>query len=241
MRIATWNIRLGVVDDGDHRWERRREIVASTICRLEPDVLCLQEAYDFQLEFLLRACPTYASYGVGREDGVSAGEHAQILVRRSLAVVDSGGYWLSEAPDVPGSMSWETACTRQVTWIRLEDGATIVNTHWDHRSSWARRESARLMRGRVAGRTVICGDFNAEFDSPEMVVLAEGLVRVSPDVGGTFHDFSGDESGDQIDHIIATNEWRCERSWIDRSHEGTIYGSDHFAVVADLVQADVIA
>lgn len=32
---------------------------------------------------------------------------------------DKGVFWLSEEPNVPGSKSWDSACTRHAVWVKL--------------------------------------------------------------------------------------------------------------------------
>merc|ERR1712113_1005546 len=87
---------------------------------------------------------------------------------------------LSEKPNQLGSKSWGSACPRiaTVSWLRLEthDPACVLllNTHLDHRSRYARVESAKLIVARLQELeekgppashcrhvgTIITGDFN---------------------------------------------------------------------------------
>ena len=88
---------------------------------------------------------------------------------RRLRPLDSGGFWLSETPDVH-SRSWNTDNIRSCQWIRFRDlasGAEFVhtNTHLDHRSELARIEGSRLIIRRLDAEhpdaTIIAtGDYN---------------------------------------------------------------------------------
>jgi len=109
---------------------------------------------------------------VGRDDGKKAGEFAALCYRTSRFIkVDGAYFWLSKTPDLPGSKSWHTACTRIVTWLMLRDRQSgqlffIFNTHFDHASEEARVESAKLLRKQIDGITsgrpvIVCGDFNS--------------------------------------------------------------------------------
>lgn len=75
--------------------------------------------------------------------------------KKKFDVLSSGWYWLSETPNVPGSKSWGTACTRVTTWGLFQlKGTTkrllFVNTHLDHMSETARTEGIKLIRSMIA-------------------------------------------------------------------------------------------
>src|SRR5688572_24608232 len=78
LRVASFNIRYGTADDGENRWERRKDFVFRTIQKLDPDLLGVQEALAFQVDELQAALPAYAFVGAGRDDGKRAGEFAGI-------------------------------------------------------------------------------------------------------------------------------------------------------------------
>ncbi len=55
-----------------------------------------------------------------------------------LAIEESGNFWLSDTPDVPGGISWGNLYPRMVTWAlfrRLDDGRRFyfLNTHLPYR------------------------------------------------------------------------------------------------------------
>ena len=55
---------------------------------------------------------------------------------------------------MPGSKSWDTACPRICTWVRLTDKVTgrtfcFANTHTDHNSELARTEGMKLIMKRM--------------------------------------------------------------------------------------------
>src|SRR5690606_28913782 len=119
LRVMTFNIRCDTPKDGEHQWTHRKEAVVRLIGERRPDVLGVQEARPHQFAYLRKQLQEYESEGDGR-DGNGEGEHTPIFWRRErLRVKESGTFWLSETPDVPGSRSWETACTRIATWAVL--------------------------------------------------------------------------------------------------------------------------
>ncbi len=118
--VMTFNIRYGNADDKADSWPNRREMVFDVLRRHDPDVVGLQEALRFQIDEIRAALPQYAEIGVGREDGKTEGEYSAILYRKDhLALDDSGTFWLSDTPEVPGSISWNSACRRICTWGRF--------------------------------------------------------------------------------------------------------------------------
>ena len=57
----------------------------------------------------------------GRDDGKEKGEMMALYYKRDrFEKLDSGHFWLSETPDVPGSKSWGAWSTRMCTWVKLQ-------------------------------------------------------------------------------------------------------------------------
>jgi endonuclease/exonuclease/phosphatase family metal-dependent hydrolase len=252
LSVMSFNIRYGTAPDGENAWEQRRDLLVGTVVAHDPDILGVQEALRFQLDAIGAALPGHTEIGVGRDDGDTAGEYAALLVRRGRFDVDtSGTFWLSDTPEVPGSMSWGNRVTRICTWVVLRDRATggrlaVFNTHLDHESQPARERGGGLILERVeqhaAGLPVLLlGDFNAGEDNPALaLVRAAGFVdtyrAVDPDSAGdgTFSGFRGDSTGAKIDHVLARGDWKVETADILRRRGGTRDPSDHFPVVATL-------
>jgi endonuclease/exonuclease/phosphatase family metal-dependent hydrolase len=152
---------------------------------MDVDVLGLQEVFAEQSDYLLEKLPQYAKVGVHRDDGKRAGEASPVFFRKSrFEALKSGTFWLSETPDVPGSKSWGTACTRLCSWVLLKDKANdrtfcFANTHTDHVSELARKEGMLLIIRRMrefapAGTPLVfTGDHNCrEIDAPSVAVSA---------------------------------------------------------------------
>lgn len=257
VRAVTFNIRYGTAPDGVHRWESRRDLLLQTLRTLDPDVLGLQEVLAFQADVLREALPEYGFVGVGRDDGREGGEFAPILYRkRRFTPVASGYFWLSPDSRTPGSVGWDAALTRMVTWVRLQFrenplvSCTVLNTHLDHRGSVARAESAKLLRRTIEalGGTpvVLLGDFNCTPGSPpyDTLTLPWGnggelldtfsLAQDSAGGSGTFHGFRGTRDGGRIDWILVNRRWRVLHCEIDHSQQEGRYPSDHFPVAATL-------
>ena len=256
LNVMSFNIRYGTANDGDNRWELRRDAVVETIESFRPDVLGVQEALHFQLEELVAAMPQYDLIGVGRSDGVQAGEYAAILVDTSrLEILGQDTFWFSDTPDVPGSTSWGNDITRICTWARLRDRASgrsfyVFNVHWDHRSQPSRERSGELLLRAIAQRrfdgdpVIVTGDFNAGETNPAFrqllqapeIALSDTFRSIHPDASevGTFNGFEGTTSGEKIDAVLASGQWEVVAAEIASAARQGRYPSDHFPVTATL-------
>lgn len=253
VRVMSFNIRYGTASDGEHRWPNRRRPVIATVQDHAPHLLGVQEALRFQLDELGAALPGYLEVGVGREDGISKGEYAALLVDTArFTVLASGTFWLSDTPEVPGSMHWGNRITRITSWARLvdragEDTLRVYNAHWDHESQPSRERSARLMLERIrrdgspTDGVLVLGDFNSDESNAafrQLVARGTGLrdtyrlVHPAAKVVGTFNSFRGDSTAGKIDAVLVGGGWRVLGAGIDRRKWGPVWASDHFAVWA---------
>lgn len=176
LRVMSYNIRLGVADDGVNRWELRKPATPAMIYDIHPVVFGVQEAYRFQLDYILDKCPSYKEVGVGRDDGADGGEHMSVFYDAdSLKLVIWGNYWLSDTPDRP-SKGWDAACYRTATWVLLEVRSSgqrfyFLNTHLDHKGFEARKNGLRLIYKKIGEMNsegypmVLTGDFNVKPDN----------------------------------------------------------------------------
>ena len=250
LRVMTFNVRLPMASDGPERWEARRDLFVRTIREQHPDVFGTQELYKRQGDYVVAKLPEYAWFGMGRK-GDDGDEHMGVFYRTAeLRVLDSGNFWLSETPDVPGSISWGTLFPRMVTWARFQrksDGRTFVlfNTHLPYRESdeVPREKGAAVILKRIARLpidepVVLTGDFNTAPDSRVHAMLTRHLQdawlatphRSGPDM--TFHDFTGKPT-ERIDWILVRG-FHVTGIRTVTTHAGRLYPSDHFPVVADL-------
>lgn len=260
LRVMSFNLRYGSANDGENHWDKRHDLVAETIRTFNPDLLGTQECLAFQADFLKEKFPGYGFLGVGRNDGGPTGEMTAIYYRADrFKRVDAGHFWLSETPDVPGSVSWDSSLTRMCSWVHLRDreGSKselfFFNTHFDHRGAVARLESARLLKKKIkqiAGEhpVILTGDFNADSltgsNQPygELVVFDKSFLRdtfreLHPHYDGyegTFNGFAGTTTGPRIDWILCSGHFSVKEAGIDHTNQDHRYPSDHFPVTAIL-------
>ena len=76
INVMTYNIRLNVDSDGDHAWPHRKADVISVLRFHKADIFCLQEVVHNQMEDVTAAFQDFEYVGVGRDDGISAGEYS---------------------------------------------------------------------------------------------------------------------------------------------------------------------
>lgn len=250
-RIATFNIRLPA-DTGANAWTSRVDRVRALFQRHGFDLMGLQEATSNQVDDLLTE--GWAYVGAGREDGRRGGEASCIFYKKSrFEVIDSGTFWLSETPEVPGSKSWATACTRVCTWARMKDRVTGLdfahfNTHLDHMSAAARENGMALILKRMPqlaqGRPVfLTGDMNATPGTPPIrrataaLRDAATLSRTPPSgPAETFNGFKFDEKPKvRIDYIFVSGGIEVKTYATLNDSQNKLYPSDHFPVAADVV------
>ncbi len=254
VNVMTFNIRYNNPGDGVHAWPLRKDRVASTIRFYEADLVGVQEALVGQLADLDGLLPGFSRLGVGRDDGAEAGEFSAILYRTDrFTPLDQGTFWLSPTPDVVGSVGWDAAITRVVTWAEFEDrqtGATFFhfNTHFDHRGEQAREESARLLVQQIdalaGGRpAVVTGDFNFTPAAPGYSVLTARLTDAMTRASGGHHgpeatiygfEVTG-EPGRRIDYIFTTPDVAVARHATLSDNWDGAFASDHLAVFAEIV------
>ncbi len=261
VRVMSFNIRYGTANDGENHWSKRKEFLIETIRKFDPDLLGTQETLGFQRDFLQEQLAGYGSLGVGRDDGKDGGEMMALYYRQDrFELLEKGHFWLSELPEQVGSKSWDSSLPRMVTWVRLrdrkiKDGPTVLflNTHFDHKGTVARLESAKLIRSRIDSlrkdsRVILTGDFNAGATSePYRAMFAKESSKTAlidtwraknpealPDEG-TFSGFvEGNTKGPRIDWIGVSDDWKIIQAEIDRTARSGRTPSDHFPVQAIL-------
>ncbi|MEG3182255.1 endonuclease/exonuclease/phosphatase family protein [Sphingomonas sp. LT1P40] len=245
LRVMSFNVRLPLASDGANRWEARQALMVRTIRRADPDIIGTQELWKVQGDWIVAKLPQYNWFGIDRRGG-HADEHMGVFYRRDrLRVVRHGNFWLSDTPDVAGSISWGNLYPRMVTWGLFETRAGqrfwFYNTHFPYRAEdeAARVRAAGMLAGRIAGDApvVLTGDFNTGPGSAAHGLLSKGLadgwlaspVRRGPT--GTFHGFSG-QPKERIDWVMARGLTAVRAETVDAGRAGR-WPSDHFPVVVD--------
>lgn len=259
LKIMSFNIRYDNPRDGTNAWSNRKEMAAKTISFHDVDIVGLQEVLIHQLQDLAGLLPKYAWIGVGRDDGIKKGEYAPVFyLKDRLQLLESGHFWLSETPEKAGSMGWDAACTRIVTWGNFSDPQTnrdffFFNTHFDHIGVIAREKSAQLLLKRIEsiagnGPVIVTGDFNCLDEEKPYLFLTSGLdgaagledthaISQNGHYGGTqtFNGFRDDkQAGRIIDFIFVRHTGPVSNHGIIADRWDGRFASDHYPVCAEV-------
>jgi endonuclease/exonuclease/phosphatase family metal-dependent hydrolase len=254
LRVMTFNVRLLNAGDGANQWRYRRDLAAQMIRQHQPDVIGTQELFAEQGDDLIARMPDYAWFGTGRRGG-RGDEHMGVFYRRDrLRVIESGDFWLSDTPEVAGSITWGNLLPRMVTWALFERIADrigdrrrfyLFNTHLPYREQDedARVRSVEAIMQRVRAlpqdvAVIVTGDFNTGPTGREHALLAADLQdawmaaskRKGPEA--TFHGFTG-KPDRRIDWIFYRGLQARQVQTITE-HQGERYPSDHFPLLATL-------
>jgi endonuclease/exonuclease/phosphatase family metal-dependent hydrolase len=198
--VMTFNIRTSAIPDGADAWAHRKQLVAETIRRHDPDVVGLQEALAEQIEFLEGALPQYRWLGVDRglNGGTGLSEATPIFYRyEEMTPIESGTFWLGNPPNPraqaqaqgqgQGRGGGGRGGSRIVTWARFHHFATgrqiyVYNTHLSPREGPQHLDAVARINERVAAlppesAVIVLGDFNAYAGTSETwgVATSQGL------------------------------------------------------------------
>lgn len=250
LKVMSYNIRLGSANDGTNSWHMRYAATAEMIEDQKPDVFGVQEALDYQINFIQENFTDYKSVGVGRENGKKEGEHMSIFWnKKTVSMIKWGTFWLSETPEEP-SMGWDAACKRTATWALMKCRKTgkkfyFVNTHLDHKGSEAQKNGLKLIVDRIDDINpegypmVLIGDFNITPDNPNLVELDSKMqsVRKVAEKTDSHDTFNGWGRGKGvIDYIYASGfSAYPEYQTVTKRYADRKFVSDHYPVCAVLV------
>jgi endonuclease/exonuclease/phosphatase family metal-dependent hydrolase len=261
IKVMSFNIRYGAANDGENSWKHRDYLVLETIQNYGPDLIGYQEVLKFQVEFLKDNLEGYGFHGIGRDAGTEKGEYVPLMWKTArFELLDSGHFWLSENPEVPGSISWDSSLTRMLSWVILRDMQSpgqpeilFANTHFDHRGRQARLESAKLVRRKAEEAMgeipiVLTGDFNTTeegapyaalckaegFDSKPMVDAYRVIHPEPTEAESSTTRWTGRRKGKRIDWILHTDEFATLNAAINYTQEKGRYPSDHYPVEATI-------
>jgi endonuclease/exonuclease/phosphatase family metal-dependent hydrolase len=253
LKVMSFNIRYSYGKENEAKPENnwtdakfpRRERTIRVIRDYNPDLLGVQEARHLQIVDLREALPKYDFYGVARDDGREEGEYVGIFyLNKRFERIGAGSFWLSDTPEKPGTSFYKVpnAVPRMASWVKLRDKESgrefvLLNTHWDHISGAARRQSAKLIRERLGKigegvPTIVMGDLNSPEDAPATKTLIGAVQKSSPSGRGqgegaleTSSSPNGKQPSTLIDSYRALNRERAPNEATYNNWEGTTDGS----------------
>jgi endonuclease/exonuclease/phosphatase family metal-dependent hydrolase len=253
LHVMSFNLRYASAT-GANSWPKRRPVMAELLRTERPTVLGTQEGLHDQLLDIARDLPDHYDWiGQGRAGGTRDEYVAIFFDTRRLTALESGHFWLSDTPEVPGSRSWGNRSIRMATWVRFRDKRTggelaVVNTHLDNASENARVRGAKLIRDRIAAfpaglPVLLTGDFNAAAgNSAAYTTLVDGAgltdtwAAAAEHRGapyGTFHGYHPlVPDGARIDWMLARGKVTVAAAGINTFARDGQYPSDHLPIQA---------
>lgn len=252
MKVVTFNTRTDNPEDGINNVKFRMPYIKAKLDEEKPDIIGFQELKPHTCEDFKQMLPDYYLLGFGRNSDYE-GERIPIGVRKDrFDVIEMGGCWLSDTPDVPGSRyEGQSVCPRTIMWVKLFDLSThqifrVYNTHLDHpedKNYVPRRLELHQILELIDADNRKCrlpflfmGDFNTfprNWETEELDAR-EDFIDFTENVGPTYHNWGNPNRQDKIDYIYGSPEWKLKGAdtWKD-CHEG-VWLSDHYPVCAEV-------
>lgn len=236
LRVMTFNIHAGVGDDGVYDLER----IARVIENQGVDVVALQEVDEHfeartnfvdQAPWLGRRLGMYSFFGANQDfPPLKSGQPRR---RYGIATLTRAPILNFRHALLPSTPTLEQRGSTHVLIETMGRPVHIFNTHLQHNSQQDRiAQAAQLCRmaGKVDHDTVICGDFNAGPDQPELTELAKEFTdvwaRTSTEPGYTYNVKNPRYRIDYVFTSAGIKPGKAEVIYTD--------ASDHFPLVVEL-------
>lgn len=232
--------------------KNRSVLVSKTLKKYQPDSFGVQEATEKWLTYLDKYLgDQYARVGETRDSSAKDTEaNCVFYLKEKYDLLDSGTIWLSETPDVPGSVSFSSSLPRIASWATLKDKQTgltytHINTHLDNTSDWAREKQAEVLMQKInflsQTAPVVCtGDFNGSQDSDANRIMEKNMdnasvVAAETDSGITYHDYGNPNANiGTLDYIFVEKGTSVARYKIIDNMIKNMFLSDHYGICADI-------
>lgn len=255
LKVMTSNIRFSSPHDGPNSWDQRKSLLTTVIHDFHPHILGTQEGREPQLRELHQMLKGLTLVDSHREWIEERMYPCLFMNLEEIELIQSGDFWLSETPNVAGSLSFESAFPRLCVWAKIVVKNTqrtimVVNTHLDHVKSETRQNQMRVMLEQVQQINtqnlpmLFMGDFNESPFGPTRKVMNTFLSelydpwqKLKYEEETTYHKFRGqlseEEGGARIDWIMASPEFKVHSIEIEKKHRDQLYPSDHFPIKAE--------
>lgn len=251
--LISSNIRFDNPKDGVNAWPHRRLALAQLLLSHRPDIIATQEGRFEQLKDFEGLLEDYEIIDQHRS-WIKERMYPSLFIKKDVfEYIKSEDLWLSETPDIAGSMSFESTFPRLMTWMTVQPknskvNLLIVNTHLDHVKKETRASQVRVLAEEIIRRwdrksiLVIMGDFN---DSPESDVR-KILIKEFPDLQDCWklfnsieetshHAFNGEcQNGSRIDWVLIDRQAQIESCRMDKTKLEGQYPSDHFPIICHI-------
>ncbi len=251
LKIMTFNLRVDVASDGEHRFLNRRGTVLACIEKHSPDIIGFQEATNPMRSYLREelAHRGYITVGCGRDANMRGESVIVAYKHENMELFSLENRWVSGTPLIPGTrFDGDQSCFPRIhTALVLkhkeyDSPFLFINTHLDHEGANARKRGAAVIKKRISEiglPFILTGDMNALPDSEAIrAFTADSLCGAEVTdatrlCGGTFHDFGRLADPIKIDYIFTNMPCDEKRTYaVDEYDRGGFFISDHLPLCA---------
>jgi len=252
--VLSFNLRFGLADDGANGWDHRKKGLPALFSQYRPDFIGLQEANDFQIDYVTDILTGYAFIGK-HAPAPPDWQNNVIFYKKAWNCTFYRHLFLSPTPSIPSRFQgsrWPRQCTIGM-FTNHHRRLICINTHFDF-SEDVQTKSALLIMEQLSKLpsdvpAVLLGDFNATPEQSCYGVFTEGKKK-APFNGawfknaaekpfpGTYHGFNGRTTGDHIDWILYRGPIAPVTYRVVESLFAGVYPSDHFPVHANFKWID---
>jgi len=249
LKIMTANIRFENPNDGRFNWPHRKNVLKKSIDLFSPDILGTQEGRMPQLHDLRTLITNFDLADIHREWIAERMYPCLFYNPQRLLLRESGDIWLSQTPDIAGSLSFDSAFPRLCTWATFDimkapardKTIMIINTHLDHILPATRLSQIQVLIEEIKKINalqlpiILMGDFNEAPEGPVYKTILNQLPEIRDPwkelklkEEGSHHNFDGNNTDNsRIDWILASKQLTPKELYLDKYHEST-FPSDHF-------------
>lgn len=250
--LISCNIRFDNAHDGANAWPFRRANLSSLLLSHTPHLIGTQEGRYGQLKDFESFLKDFEIIDHHRS-WIKERMYPSFFVKKNhFEIIKSGDLWLSETPEVAGSISFESTFPRLMTWAILQPKNSnltflVVNTHLDHVKVQTRTQQIKVFiqeikRLKQGMPIIILGDFN---DAPEGEVrhilnqeisgLQDAWKLFNATEETSHHAFNGEcQNGSRIDWILVDQKIKVESCILEKKNFEGKYPTDHFPVICNI-------
>jgi endonuclease/exonuclease/phosphatase family metal-dependent hydrolase len=252
LKIISSNIRYENAHDGDHAWINRLPLLQTIFTEFHPDILATQEGREEQIRSLAKILPMKLI--TEHRQWISDRMYPCLYINEEqIKVKVSGDIWLSETPQISGSISFKSMFPRLCTWMRIthlinNQDYIVVNTHLDHVLEETRLEQIKVLIREIQNLNtdnlplILMGDFNDSPDSILRKIIIEKfnlkdpwIEKLNPEET-SHHAFLGEKaSGIRIDWILVPQAFAIQEIRLEKKSFNNIFPSDHYPLMATLI------
>lgn len=252
LKIITSNIRYENAHDGIHSWENRLPLLQQIYTEFGPDILATQEGKEKQIKSLAQKLSL--KLVEGHREWIEDRMYPCLYVNEEqISVIESGDIWLSDTPQVRGSVSFKSTFPRLCTWMRInhlvnDQEYIVINTHLDHVLEETRLEQTKVLVNEINKINknniplILMGDFNDSPESSIRKIILEELDLKDPWIEEAIpeetshHSFLGDKAeGVRIDWILVPLAFAVQDIRLEKKSFDDIFPSDHYPLLATLI------